>query len=114
MQVNKVKANKLVKADNDRIALEYGPIVYCFEEVDNNTKVDQLVLDANAKYISDFQSNILGVVNVITTEGTEIQDKANRNKHQKIKLIAIPYYAWNNRGVGSMAVWMPYQSKPKQ
>jgi len=24
-------------------------------------------------------------------------------------LVAIPYFAWNNRGKGEMAVWVPYR-----
>ena len=24
-------------------------------------------------------------------------------------LVAIPYFAWNNRGKGEMAVWIPYR-----
>ena len=24
-------------------------------------------------------------------------------------LVAVPYFAWNNRGKGEMAVWIPYQ-----
>jgi DUF1680 family protein len=28
-------------------------------------------------------------------------------KRQPIRLVAIPYYAWGNRGIESMRVWIP-------
>jgi DUF1680 family protein len=27
-----------------------------------------------------------------------------------VRLIAIPYYAWGNRGIGGMRVWIPKKS----
>ena len=34
--------------------------------------------------------------------------KGNGSSTRKVKLIAIPYYAWGNRGLKSMRVWIPY------
>jgi DUF1680 family protein len=31
----------------------------------------------------------------------------SKNAEEKITLTAIPYYAWSNRGEGTMKVWLP-------
>jgi DUF1680 family protein len=33
--------------------------------------------------------------------------KAPAATHRAVRLTAIPYYAWGNRGIGSMRVWIP-------
>jgi uncharacterized protein len=30
-----------------------------------------------------------------------------KNTEEDISKIAIPYYAWSNRGIGKMKVWIP-------
>ena len=30
-------------------------------------------------------------------------------KRRREELVAVPYFAWNNRGKGEMAVWIPYR-----
>lgn len=42
MPVRKVFANKRVRADAGCVALMRGPIVYCFEGVDNGTDIQAL------------------------------------------------------------------------
>jgi uncharacterized protein len=37
-----------------------------------------------------------------------ITGKANSASDRKVNLTAIPYYAWGNRGLESMRVWIPY------
>ena len=39
-------------------------------------------------------------------------NKENRQSERKVKLTAIPYYAWGNRGLKSMRVWIPYTQRP--
>ncbi|ULC58023.1 glycoside hydrolase family 127 protein [Flaviramulus sp. BrNp1-15] len=89
MEVRTVKANDKVVEDRGKLSLEYGPLVYAVEEVDN-TKFDKITVSPNDKFTVQKQ-NILEGVNTISNEN----------------LKAIPYYAWSNRGVNKMKVWLP-------
>jgi DUF1680 family protein len=35
-------------------------------------------------------------------------ENVHRATDKEVKLTAIPYYAWGNRGLKSMRVWIPY------
>lgn len=98
MPVRKVVANENVKEDAGRIALERGPLVYCVEGVDNGGKVTPLRLSATGDFKPEFREDLLGGVTVIQGEG--VADS------RPMKFNAIPYYAWNHRGAGEMAVWL--------
>lgn len=99
MEIRRVLANENVEADRNRVAVEYGPFVYCGEEVDNGSGVTNLALSDNTQMKVTRMDNLLGGINVI--EGT----LANSNR----KFRLIPYYAWSNRGIGQMEVWFQRQ-----
>lgn len=92
MQVRKVAANEKVEVDHGKVALEYGPLVYAVEEIDNQQRFDAVSVTDSDLFEVKKEVSLLGGVNVI------------ENK----KLKAMPYYAWSNRGVGKMKVWLPY------
>jgi uncharacterized protein len=100
MKVHKLIANEKVKADLNKIAFEYGPIVYCAEEIDN-------------KQISNIF--IPEYLNTDPQEETILSDKviALKNIINNKELTLIPYYIWSNRGVGKMKVWLPRTSFSK-
>lgn len=108
MPLQKVKANPLVEADRNRLALQRGPLVYCTEWPDNEKgHVMNLILDSMATLKAVFKPALLGGVEVITgitkiATRTDIGTKAEK----KQSFTAIPYYAWANRGAGEMLVWM--------
>ena len=88
MEVRTVKANEKVEEDRGKLSIEYGPIVYAVEEVDN-PKFDEILISPNDKFTVQKEDILIGVNTII---------------NQKLK--AIPYYAWSNRGVGKMKVWI--------
>ena len=88
MEVRTVIANKKVKEDLGKLSLEYGPIVYAVEEVDN-PEFDKISLSPDDEFVVK-KEPILKGVNTIS----------NRT------LKAIPYYTWSNRGVNKMKVWI--------
>jgi DUF1680 family protein len=90
MKVRQVKASEQVKDDLERLSIEYGPLVYCAEEIDNETVFEQTAGLPHANYMVEMKPDLLGGVNVIG-DGTST---------------FIPYYAWSNRGIGKMKVWM--------
>lgn len=97
IEVKEVKTNEKVTENIGKVSLEYGPIVYAFEEIDNTADFDQIVFDSNEIYKIIKDVNLLEGVNTIFT-----------NKYK-----AIPYYLWSNRGVGKMKVWINQNKKVK-
>lgn len=108
MKVKKVTANKNVEANHGRMALEYGPIVYCFEEVDNGN-INRIMLDQNGNYSPEFKPDLLGGITVLAGNAQVLTINKNKVFNETHPVKAIPYYAWNHRGKNKMAVWMPYQ-----
>ncbi|WP_367772469.1 glycoside hydrolase family 127 protein [Flavobacterium sp. WC2421] len=93
MEVKEVVTNSKVESNIGKVALEYGPIVYAIEEIDNATAFDKITVDANDSFKVQKENNLLDGVNTI----------------QNKRLKAIPYYSWSNRGVGKMKVWIDYK-----
>lgn len=113
MDVRKVLANDSVKADRDRFALQRGPIVYCLEGKDQqDSTVQSIVVDAATSVSSAYQPDKLGGIVQLTAEGnmSARQQGSDAIITRKEKITAIPYYSWNNRGVGEMEVWIPYKA----
>lgn len=111
MQVNRVIANTSVKADADRFAYQYGPIVYCLESKDNaDSSVQNITVDTASKVNVQYNAQLLNGVTVLTTTGIATKHIANSDAldKQQVTVTAIPYYAWCNRGSSDMEVWIPY------
>ena len=116
MPVRRVAANDKVAADAGRVAIERGPLVYCFEGIDHGNKVFQLTVPDEAELSARFRPDLLGGVTVITGQGkSAVRDSTGGTTGEPTALTAVPYYAWCNRGAGQMQVWMPRlegQSQP--
>ena len=109
MQPELVKARKDIKQDEGRVAIQYGPLVYCVEGADNNGKAWNLVVPPGTKFeplqykVQDENITALTAdVPVIT-----IGDDGLTLRTEIKKIIAIPYYTWANRGKNEMQVWLP-------
>ncbi|WP_431245058.1 hypothetical protein ACQ9BO_03160 [Flavobacterium sp. P21] len=94
MEVQEVQTNSKVESNKNKVSLEYGPIVYAVEEIDNKTNFDQINVASGDAFKVKKEANLLNGVNVIENE----------------KFKAIPYYSWSNRGVGKMKVWLDYKN----
>lgn len=95
MPVRRIEANPAVRADAGRVAIRRGPIVYCIESVDNGGDMKNVVLARDPKLTVERRDDLLGGVTVVhglTNDGRTIT--------------AIPYYAWDHRAAGEMAVWI--------
>jgi DUF1680 family protein len=91
MPVRYVVAHEKTEADRGRVAIQRGPIVYCAEWPDfPDGKVLGLELDDKETLQAVFRSDLLSGVTVITNQAD---------------FMAIPYFAWANRGKGEMAMW---------
>lgn len=100
----RVIAHEKVTADQGKVAVEYGPVVYCAEGVDNGGKALNLVLPDCIPLKAEFQENFLGGVVIITGE-IPVEVQKGREKGPN-RIFLIPYCTWANREPGEMAVWL--------
>lgn len=101
MEIQRIEAHPAVKADRGRVAIQRGPLVYCFEQVDNGP-VRPIVLARDPQLRAESQPELLGGVTVI-----HAVDRTGR------LLLAVPYYAWDHREPGQMAVWVWQDGKSR-
>ena len=112
MPVRKVFANQKVRDDAGCVALMRGPIVYCFEGVDNGMDVQSLRIPETAEPEAVWceegvlAGNMLLKIDGYRMKGTDALYSEERPVKEKAVLTAIPYYTWANRGENQMRVWM--------
>ena len=110
MQVHRVVTSDLVGENRGKVALERGPIVYCLEWCDNDGRVlSSVVSDDAAVTVEDDSQTFEGMaVKTLKIQGQRMAyDEHDQKTAETITLTAIPYYAWDNRGIdGEMAVWL--------
>jgi hypothetical protein len=107
MEIRRVVANEKVLADNDKVALMRGPMVYCAEWPDYTEKhVLNLILENNVVLKSKFNPELLGGVVVLNGKAKNtVRVNESETREADVKFTAIPYFSWANRGSGEMAVW---------
>jgi DUF1680 family protein len=103
-------ANPLVSSTSGAVALERGPLVYCVEGVDHSARVSSLVLPRHATLHEEVDEET-GQVNLHADALAETGDlgplyRPTPPSTSPIKLTAVPYFTWSNRGESDMAVWV--------
>jgi DUF1680 family protein len=114
MPVRSVVADERVKEDNEKIAVQRGPIIYCAEWPDNNTgNVLDIVLNRATPFTTEFVPSLLEGTQIIKTSGFQtkrtLDGKIEKLPEEPVTLI--PYALWNNRGPGQMMVWLPVSTE---
>lgn len=105
-------ASTKIPALTGKAALCVGPLVYCFEGVDNGGDILSLALKKNGKiFAENFREDILCGTVKISAEAVRIEDDGKLYSDTAPKEIpctaaAVPYYTWGNRGENQMRVWM--------
>jgi DUF1680 family protein len=100
MPVRRVRGNEHIEADRGRVAFERGPVVYCVEDVDRAWSLDSLSVPADAAVTAEMRPKLLGGVEALVIKGARGAGNAVG------PVTAIPYFAWDNRGLAPMAVWL--------
>jgi hypothetical protein len=106
-----------IRADAGKAAIERGPLVYCFEEADNGAPLASLSILRDAKLDARYDAGLLGGAVVIEADGladdaaawpedTPYRPLAEVPAPKPVRLTAVPYYLWGNRGQGEMTVWI--------
>jgi DUF1680 family protein len=100
MEIRRMEAHPKVAANVGRVAVQRGPIVYCFEAVDNKEDVRNILLPHDPRFVAEHRPQLLGGVTVL--QGVDRQGRP---------ITAIPYYAWDHREPGAMIVWVRQDGK---
>jgi DUF1680 family protein len=119
MPVRRMVAHPRVLADQGRVALARGPLVYCVEAVDHpGVDVWNLELPAGAPIRAEEAPDLLGGVVVLRGEAVAVGQPGWEGRlyaplealppaqRRPVPLLAVPYYAWANRRPGPMQVWL--------
>lgn len=90
-----------------------GPLVYCFEGVDNDDDILSLRIDTGSEITVNEEPDLLGGTVTLSTSAfrtapTDDLYTSCRPNEKSCTIRAIPYYTWGNRGENQMRVWMPY------
>jgi DUF1680 family protein len=118
MQVQILTANPKVTQDLNHVAISRGPVIYCIESCDipANTKLQNIFFSGTSEFTPIYKPSLLGGITVLQGKvylinnlpGNKLYKTVKNDKDlSTINISLIPYYAWNNRGIGEMAVWMP-------
>jgi uncharacterized protein len=115
MPPERIEAHPAVRQDCGRIALQRGPLVYCFEQADNGPGLNDIVLPRAARLAVKNDHTLLdGGIPVIMARGERRspegwKDTLYRRAGSRTKAVtlkAIPYFLWANRQPGEMLVWI--------
>jgi DUF1680 family protein len=115
------EANPLVEETVDQVALKYGPLVYCIESNDlpAGVRLQDVAVSFAAPATFTATRERIGQTPVLTLtfDGLALQRPAwdparlyrpvTERTPRPVKLKAVPYYAWGNRGDTEMSVWLP-------
>ncbi|MFW9947325.1 MAG: glycoside hydrolase family 127 protein [Candidatus Odinarchaeota archaeon] len=90
-----LESDPRIKSNREKGALSYGPLIYCLEQKDNkNFDIFSMKIPKNQDFEISYEPNLLDGIIII---------RGNISNGEKF--MAIPYYAWNNRGSTKMQVW---------
>ena len=90
-----IKGDPRVKDIKHKLAIANGPLIYCLEQKDNRGfDINDTRIRVESSLDITYKNDLLGGINVI--EGTTFTGE---------RFVAIPYYAWNNRGPYTMQIW---------
>jgi DUF1680 family protein len=116
-----VASNPRIDATRGCLAIQRGPIIYCLEDRDQEIKgrLLDVEIDKNQPLSTRWEDDLLDGVMVIEAKGQFVDHEcwhghlfqpvtfpAQAAAHPT-SLVAVPYYAWGNREIGGMRVWIP-------
>ncbi len=107
MPLRTSECNSAVEENRGRVAFTRGPFVLCAEEVDNGGATQRFYVESKSSTasieISEAQFEMKSFIQATVPAKAVTEDWGV----DEAQIVLTPYYAWNNRGVGSMTVWFP-------
>ncbi len=109
------QADERVRENIGQVAFTRGPITFCAEEADNGKDLHLLrAADLNPEHVKVDMDETFGHLTVrLTAKGKRLVPKrsglyraASAPEETDCEVKLVPYYAWANRGLGEMTVWL--------
>ena len=119
MKARLIEANPLVEEAKNQIAVMRGPIVYCLEgqDIEGGHRINDIALPADIQLtekkmtISGHEMVVLEGYAQLVNQDFWSNDQLYRElrpfSKKQVKIRLIPYYAWDNRGIDDMSLWLP-------
>ena len=119
MRPRLIEANPLVEEAKNQIAVKRGPIVYCLEgeDIEGGYNINDIAIPADIQFTEHKMSLNGHEMMVLKGEAVLVNQKKWDNQtlyrelqpitKKKVKIQLIPYYAWDNRGIQDMSLWLP-------
>ncbi|MGB4959688.1 MAG: beta-L-arabinofuranosidase domain-containing protein [Saprospiraceae bacterium] len=116
MDVELIEGHSRIEEVRNQAAIKRGPVVYCLESPDlpDGANFLDVYLPADGKFVTEYKPGFLG--GVMTIKGkTQFRSMPETGMYHKIEnpkwtsqmTQFIPYFAWSNRGVSEMTVFLP-------
>ena len=113
-------SNSMVEETENHLAVERGPLVYCMESKDGLVEdLDDLLLPANAVFAPEEYwiqgRKMTALKSCFLKIDRDHYDKealyssCGSFRLRQVQVRLIPYFAWDNRGMGQMRIWFPAQ-----
>ncbi len=118
MSARLVEGHPRIEAVRNQVAVQRGPMIYCLESVDlpPGVRLDEVTIPRDLTFTARHLPDLLGGVTVLEGEAEVIPAgewsgtlyrPLHRAGSERRPVRLIPYYAWANRGVTEMAIWLP-------
>lgn len=118
MRPRLIEANPLVEEAKNQIAIMRGPIVYCLEgqDIAGGHRISDIAIPSDIQ-LKEVPIEIEGhKMTALEGEAVLINNQQWNNQTlyreistkpaEKVKVRLIPYYAWDNRGIQDMSLWL--------
>ncbi len=115
------EANPLVEETVNQVAIRYGPLVYCVESNDlpEGVRLEDVALSLHTPAGFRAEPEMIAGARVLALDfdalavqrpkwsADQLYREVSPQAPRPIKVKAVPYYAWGNRGDTEMSVWLP-------
>ncbi len=106
-----VECNPKSRDNANRVALCYGPVVYCIERIDNDYELNALSIDVKTPVCVGEVDNEYGLRSLTTTAKLakgfiSLYKKASDDDTINVNLLFRPYWTFANRGECDMLIWL--------
>lgn len=119
LKVRLLEAHPLAEEVFGHVAVSRGPMVYCVESPDlpGGVGVSEIAIRSDIELAPRFDPHLLGGIVALEGLAMAVSEEEwpgpglyrtlRRATTREVSIRLIPYYAWANRGISDMSVWMP-------
>jgi DUF1680 family protein len=112
-------AHVLVEEDCNQVAVERGPLVYCLEGMDtlaetiddlfvpSNVRLEPEEIEIEGRKVTGLAATFLKKIHGPEYDRNSLYQDYSEEGYEPVPVRMIPYFAWDNRGLYEMRIWMP-------